>query len=127
MKLEKLRNELENKIKELILEVLKDFDMSKYQIQIHILDNECFINILRSDIYITSIQYKNENYDFFMIYVFDEIYDFLKPSYRVNAFNHIVYTYESFLNDLQSEPVKIIQTLDFHKRQLETELKNILE
>ena len=30
MKLEKLRNELENKIKELILEVLKDFDMSKY-------------------------------------------------------------------------------------------------
>ena len=127
MKVEDLKKELTAKIKNLIFEVLKDFDMSKYKIDICILDNECYITILKENIYITTIQYKNENYSFFMIYVFDNLYELLKPSYKINASNNIAYTYESFLDKLNSESIQIITTLKNNKNILEEELKNILE
>ena len=111
MKVEDLKNELTSKIKNLILEILKDFDMSKYKIDICILDNECYITILKENIYITTIQYKNENYSFF----------------KINASNNIAYTYDSFLDELNSEPIQIITTLKNNKDILEEELKNILE
>ena len=90
MKVEDLKKELTAKIKNLIFEVLKDFDMSKYKIDICILDNECYITILKENIYITTIQYKNENYSFFMIYVFDNVF-FNSTQYLFlrNIFHHI--------------------------------------
>ena len=133
MKSENLRNELENQIKDLILKVLKDFNMSNYKIDIYIYSDECEIIIREGKRYIAYINYIENKYNShsFNIYVYKDVNDYIftdRPN--IGNFNGIqkdFYSAECFIQRLDCEPIKIIKELYFYRQILETELKNILE
>lgn len=126
MKVKNLKKELECQIKELILKVLKEFDMSKYVIEINILDDECFIVISKGGKNITCIHYFEKCQ--LLIYVFDNIYSLIKPRNEFDIFGEVAYSWGSFLERLDDELIQIIKTLELSRDSiLFTELKNILE
>lgn len=127
-KLYNLTIDLGNQIKDLILKVLKDFDMSKYRISIDVGSYDNKITISKDRIDIAIIQYTiHKNYSYFNLYVCDNLYKLLKPSYKEQTCSNIIYTMDSFLDQLENESIKIIRELYSHKEQIENELKNILE
>lgn len=77
MKLEKLQKELETKIKELILKVLKDLNISNYKISITFNKNHCGIFLDKEKISIIYMEYNADNKkDCFNIYVLGRIFVF---------------------------------------------------
>lgn len=131
MKLEDLRNELENKIKDLILKVLKDFNMSNYKIDIYIYSDECEIIIREGKRYIACIKYIENNSPSLDIYIYKDVNDYIFTDIvNIGSFNGIqkdFYSVEWFIQRLDCKPIKIIKELYFYRKQIETELKNILE
>lgn len=127
-KIENLTIELGGKIKELILNILKDFNISKYKIQIDVglYDNKIIISKDCIDIVII-VYIIQKDYSYFNLYVCDNMYKLLKPSYKEQTCSNMVYKMDSFLEQLENEPIKIIRELYSHKEQIENELKNILE
>lgn len=145
MKLEKLRNELENKIKELILEVLKDFDMSKYwngiKIKYHYTDivfidenNEYKIRIFypyyKDEVRINWEE--NNKIDIRLYYKDKRLIDYQLESVCVDSDRGYYedvkfYSAEDIIKFLDSELIQIVKTLHENKALLETEIKNILE
>lgn len=141
MKLEKLKNELESQVKELILKILKDFDMSKYKDGINV--NEKYTNIdfidtnkdLRINIFFP--YYGNnplyDNYELIIrLYQEKELLDYQLSGVCVDEdrgyYEHIkFYSAEDIISFIDSEPIRIIKTLNDNKELLEKELKNILE
>ncbi|WP_300743097.1 hypothetical protein [uncultured Brachyspira sp.] len=141
MKLEKLKNKLESQVKELILKILKDFDMSKYKDSINV--NEKYTGIdfidtnkdLRINIFFP--YYGNnalyDNYELIIrLYQEKELLDYQLSGVCVDEdrgyYEHIkFYSAEDIISFLDSEPIQIIKILNDNKELLEKELKNILE
>lgn len=126
MKVEDLKNELTSKIKNLILEVLKDFDMSNYEISVYFYDDGiCNIYIAKND-YIAVLIVK-EKLD---ICIFEKVFYPLRIKVcdlYTSSNKYSVYDVKNFFDFVDSEPIQIIKTLNDNKELLEKELKNILE
>ena len=140
MKLEKLKNELESQIKELILKILKDFNMSKYKDSINVNEKCTYIDFIdtNKDLRINIFfPYGNsalyDNYELVIrLYQEKELLDYQLSSVCVDEdrgyYEHIkFYSAEDIINFIDSEPIQIIKILNDNKELLEKELKNILE
>lgn len=128
MKVNDLKKELEVLVKELILKILKDFDLSRYQIYVNIFDRECIIYICNDNTELIYISYKSGDYICSNIYAFDNLYSEIKPSYKEEDISgKVIYTSNNFLESFEKEPVKLLRVLNSNKEQIELGLKNILE
>lgn len=137
MKVEDLKKELTAKIKNLIFEILKDFDMSNTAIDVYFQDYHCSIYVKNTLLKI-HISY-SEDLGFSKVRIgicseLNEKVDRYGKSYPKDY--KFVPTYCSleeyiqFINKepiLDSELIQIIKTLYNNKDILEKELKNILE
>lgn len=117
MKLEKLQKELETQIKDLILKVLKDFDMSKYIIDVCLLTEHPIIYIRKKDVFISAIHYIDG-------VIFSQAdYSLIDMYFKKKS----MFDIDKMVDFVNSESIQIIKTLYYNKSLLETELKNILE
>ncbi|WP_028328873.1 hypothetical protein [Brachyspira alvinipulli] len=135
MKVEDLKKELTAKIKNLILEILKDFDLSRCKIKIKIFkikeykgksyENQCNIYIIKDNL-IYKIHYHNFNIISISIYSKKDLL-ITRYAYDIIYRDYKAYPLEEIIQFLDSEAVKIIRKLHKSKRTLRTKLKNILE
>ena len=132
-KLEKLELEIKEKIEKLILDILKDFDLSNYKIEIKVFITGCLIDIQLNhffNLYIhytdypTNIRFDRLNIDIVndtecrMPYVTGTtINDYITKSCSLNE----------YIEFLDSVDIKVIKVLYSNKDILEKKLKNILE
>ncbi|HJH54810.1 MAG TPA: hypothetical protein K8V77_01845 [Brachyspira hyodysenteriae] len=141
MKLEKLKNELETQVKDLILKVLKDIDISKYECNVIVKYESTDIDFIDTNkdlrFYIHfpyyKVNYWNENNKISIrLYQEKKLLDYQLESVCVDSdrgyYEDIkFYRVEDIISFLDSEPIQIIKILNDNKELLEKELKNILE
>lgn len=128
-KLYKLQKELEQQVRDLILDVLKNFDMSKYDVIVEI-ENDCLIRIKRKNYYsnndILSIQYDDENNEDNNKDMIIRVYtDHIFVNRDIKHFSEVL-TIEKFFDILNSDDVNIIKFINSQKAEIEKRLKAIL-
>ena len=129
MKVEDLKKELTAKINNLILEILKDFDMSNIAIDVYFGNYSCSIYV-KNTLYTIAIDYaKRLGFDLHIAIHSQLNHKIYKNSNFVPQYCSIE-EYIQFINKepiLDSELIQTIKTLYNNKDILEEELKNILE
>lgn len=125
MKLGNLKIELENKIKEVMLEILKDFDRSKYNIIITLKDDSCTIQVKNKYDIFVNILYQNKKINMRTKNINSLIFE----CFKVDSNNYIESDVDlsEFIKFINRNSFQIMKKLHENKNLLETELKNILE
>ena len=132
-KIEKLESKIKEEIEKLIFNILKDFDLSNYKIEIKVFETGCLIDIKLKYFFNLYINYTNiytstylnklnmdivNNVEFQLPYV---------TGYIINDYITKSCSLKEYVEFLDSEDIKVIKVLYSNKDILEKELKNILE
>ena len=121
--------ELEFQIREVILKVLKDFDISNYDVEIkfNVIEKFCKICLKKEEIYIT-IGYMKK-FNFLTIDFNSKLLETIPNGTLIMSADHKIYksyNIDDFFDFLDSEFVQLLKVLRDNKGLLRVELGNIM-